>query len=112
MHRNLLAVGKATFLLVVIACLCSCVQSPPHRPTGVPSNAVWAGGVDGGSYFLCGVDQKRGVNPCTLWNDATGDVMLQDDFWVSGEDRAATLEEYYGRNVAGSEDWTRPLPEK
>jgi hypothetical protein len=68
--------------------------SPPRqRPSGIPANAVWAGGPDGGSYFRCTVDQARNINPCTIWNDETGSVILSEDFWVGGEDRAATSEE-------------------
>ena len=67
--------------------------SPPHRPSGVPPNAVWAGGPDGGSYFVCGVDMVKGVNPCTVWNDRSGAVIVSDDFWISGQDRAATAGE-------------------
>ena len=68
--------------------------SPPrHRPSGIPPNAVWAGGPDGGSYFLCTVDSGRNVNPCTIWNEETGQKILSEDFWVSGEDRAATAAE-------------------
>jgi hypothetical protein len=80
--------------------------SPPtHRPNAVPANAVWAGGPDGGSYFLCTVDQARNVNPCTVWNEETGEVMANGDFWVSGQDRAATSDElkyrWYDGRVIG-----------
>jgi hypothetical protein len=92
MHKShRLSVGATC--LVSILCLFSCAQSPRHRPRDVPPDTVWAGGIDGGHYFHCGVDQKKGVNPCTIWNEETGEIVVQDDFWVFGEDRAATAEE-------------------
>jgi hypothetical protein len=54
---------------------------------------------------LCGVDKQRGVNPCIVWNDETGTVIVKGDFWISGQDRAATTEElkfgWYDGNVIG-----------
>ena len=49
------------------------VEAPP-RPPLVPATAVWAGGVDGGDFFECDVDEKHSVNRCLIYNDSTGDV--------------------------------------
>lgn len=66
---------------------------PPERPQGVPSEAVWAGGLDGGSFVLCQIDLTRKVNTCTVYNDFSGQVVEHGDFRLKGEDRAARLEE-------------------
>lgn len=97
------------FLAVAVYVLCEFflgrAQPPSHRPKGVPLNAVWAGGLDGGSYFLCVVDKEKRVNPCTVWNEETGSVIVSGDFWVSGQDRAAIAEElkygWYDGHVIG-----------
>ncbi len=33
------------------------------------------------------------MNACSIWNDQTGAIVVQDQFWVSGQDRAATRQE-------------------
>jgi len=99
-NNFLVRVAVAAVVVGVIAVLVlgwmvsSYEGSPPRqRPSGVPPNAVWAGGTDGGRYFLCTVDEPRNVNPCKVWNDETGQIIANEDFWVSGEDRAANSAE-------------------
>jgi hypothetical protein len=84
----LIVLAGAASVYVALGLCGFCDYSPAHRPTGVPANAIWTGGPDGGSYISCGIDKDRGVNPCTVWNDYTGEVIVSD-FWISGEDRAA-----------------------
>ncbi|HLK64256.1 MAG TPA: hypothetical protein VKU19_12500 [Bryobacteraceae bacterium] len=102
---TLIVLAGFTFLYMGLGLCRSCDYSPRHRPNSVPANAVWAGGPDGGSYFFCGVDMERGVNPCTVWNDETGSVIVSGDFWISGQDRAATADElrfgWYDGSVIG-----------
>ena len=81
-------------LIVVAAVLTGCYRKfPPDRPAGVPSEAIWAGGLDGGSFILCEVDPNRKVNKCTVYNDYTGQIMEHGDFRLKAEDRAARAEE-------------------
>ena len=82
-------------LLAVVAVAVSCGyrKVPPDRPTNVPAQAVWAGGLDGGSFVHCEVDSSRDVNKCTVYNEDTGQVMEQGDFRLKTEGRAARVEE-------------------
>jgi hypothetical protein len=85
---------RSAVLIFVAAVLAGCYRkSPPDRPAGVPSGAVWAGGLDGGSFILCGVNPARKVNPCTVYNDYTGQIMERGDFRLKAEDRAVGAEE-------------------
>ena len=80
-----------TFLLVS----CSQNQQPiTHlRPAGVPLSAVWAGGVDGGSFIDCDSDAQARYNRCLIYNETTGDVEGGGDFVLRGSGRAANKTE-------------------
>jgi hypothetical protein len=81
--------------LVAVSALVSCGyrKVPPDRPPGVPSQAVWAGGLDGGSFILCDVDSERDVDNCTVYNEDTGQVIDRGAFKLRAENRAARAEE-------------------
>lgn len=106
--RKLPFAGKAfllTAISVLLAALFSCHRAaslePTRRPSGVPGTAVWAGGADGGAYIKCTVNKDRNVNPCTVWNDYTGQVAESGEFRLARENRAATVAELRFRGVAG-----------
>lgn len=83
-------------LLVVLAAswVTSCrPDATPTKPTTVPSTAVWVGGADGGAWIDCTVDLERNVNPCTIYDDAKGEVWLRGAFVLRGKGRAASREE-------------------
>src|SRR5262245_34449653 len=44
---------------------------PPARPDGVPVQAVWIGGPDGGNFYACELSDKL---QCTIFNDYSGEV--------------------------------------
>ena len=67
--------------------------SPPARPEGVPAEAVWAGGPDGGSFVLCDVDSVKDVNNCKVWNDFTGQLKESGEYRLLREGRAASSAE-------------------
>lgn len=69
---------------------------PSVRPAGVPSDALWVGGADGGAYVRCEVDLARNVDHCELWNDFTGDLAESGDYQIHGQARAATEQELKG----------------
>jgi hypothetical protein len=68
----LLAAGAA------YACTLAPPQPPP-RPAGVPVEAVWAGGVDGGDWLLCvpEVAAPKGSFSCRVFSDQTGLLTTQ-----------------------------------
>jgi hypothetical protein len=73
---------------------CSRNGTVPHkRPAGVPEAAIWAGGMDGGSFILCEVDSGRDVNTCRVWNDQSGGLEESGDYRLLKEGRAATSSE-------------------
>ena len=45
-------------LLLAVLVLAGCAAEPP-RPAGLPSDASWAGGADGGSWVSCGQTTKE-----------------------------------------------------
>ena len=57
----------------------SSVPSEPKRKVGIPKDAVWAGGIDGGSWILCS-NQKEFKYDCTIYNDHTGELMARGTF--------------------------------
>jgi hypothetical protein len=87
-----IAVASAC-LLVTIAVSCNSKPTAPPRPSLIPNAAVWAGGVDGGSFFECDVDTAHDVNRCLVYNDSTGDVAGGGFFRLSGANRAARADE-------------------
>lgn len=68
---------------------------PKTRPPGVPSDAQWVGGADGGAYVRCTVDAKENVNPCSVWNDYTGTLIESGNYRLRKEGRAATKSELH-----------------
>jgi hypothetical protein len=52
----------------------------PPRVAGVPEDAVWAGGPDGGAWILCkSILNKADEFTCKVYFDSNGEV------WASGE---------------------------
>jgi hypothetical protein len=80
--------------LLSFGCL-SCKQGPvvpPARPAGVPQSAVWAGGCDGGSFIDCASPTLSKTNPCTVYDDYTGEVFMSGTFVLRVNSSAAPAE--------------------
>jgi hypothetical protein len=74
--RYALVVAAGTSALLS-ACQCevrSTERDPPPRPSGVPANAIWAGGVDGGDFILLSPAKADGTYPVKIYNDHSGDL--------------------------------------
>ena len=84
----------AVVYLPLSACLLACGKPtelrPQNRPTGVPADAVWAGGPDGGAYIRCTIEAARNVDRRSVWNDFTGQSNGPEDYKLLKEQRAAT----------------------
>lgn len=81
-------------LLSIAATSCGDSGQPPQaRPRGVPKEAIWAGGLDGGSYISCTVDLVRNVNFCRVWNDYSGDIVEHGEYRLRRAGRAASKSE-------------------
>jgi hypothetical protein len=73
-----------SLLVLLLGTGCHRQGHEPARPKGVPPEAVWAGGPDGGSFFLCIYDKSTGTYQCTVYNDFTGKVDATGHFKASG----------------------------
>jgi hypothetical protein len=88
------SVALAGFLVLVSPLLsCGHPAEPAKRPSGVPADAVWAGGEDGGAYIQCVVDMAHNRDTCKVWNDYTGASSGWGDYRLVKENRAASASE-------------------
>lgn len=76
-------------LLNLSACQKPRSLEPKNRPSGVPSDALWVGGADGGAYVRCTVDIDHDVNLCSVWNDYSGHLVEFGEYRLLKEGRAA-----------------------
>jgi hypothetical protein len=83
-RKNLIPIVVAALLVVG----CSRRISSPPRPSGVPADAVWAGGADGGSFIKCAFDSATGLDLCSVFNDYTGETEARGRYRVDGKSRA------------------------
>lgn len=80
----------------------------PERLPPIPESAEWAGGVDGGAWLECWLDEEQGANWCTAWDDQTGAVVVRT-FFVLRETRHPVSEEdlnysHFSGNYIGLSD--------
>lgn len=74
-------------LVAITATDCDQRGLPPPRPNGIPSDASWAGGPDGGSFIKCSFDAVSGLNFCAVYNEFTGGLVVEGQFRISGRSR-------------------------
>lgn len=56
-------------------------MSPPPRPASVPTEAVWAGGADGGAWISCTQKTPDSVYfACRIYHDPDGSIWAQGTF--------------------------------
>jgi hypothetical protein len=91
--KVLIWIGTFFLMLNLLACRQPASLEPKTRPSGVPGDAVWAGGADGGAYVRCTADVIHDVNLCTVWNDYTGGSIGPGKYRLEKENRAATVSE-------------------
>lgn len=80
----MIAIRILLMLTVISVAGCSSKVSAPARPNGVPANAIWVGGADGGSFITCSYDPRSAVNLCTVYNDHTGQIEAEGPFKITG----------------------------
>jgi len=73
---------RLTYAAAIVLGLVACQNTPPARPAGVPTDAVWAGGVDGGNWLRC---RWEGKEPaaffwCEIYSDFSGDVVARGTY--------------------------------
>lgn len=84
-------------LVLLVIAACSTDIDPPLRPDGVPENAMWIGGIDGGAWVL--LERRVGDPPRIYRAQVFGDQV--GDKWYVGR-----LE--IGPNIAAVESITDP----
>lgn len=77
--RMLLALLAVCTLLTLVVGMSCKRASAPQRPADVPSSAVWVGGSDGGVFLDC-TPTANSLYACSVFNDATGDVLASGKF--------------------------------
>jgi hypothetical protein len=71
----------ATLVLIAAGLVgCRTKVEPPPRHAGIPSQAVWAGGPDGGSWIACEPSRDGSANRCTVYHEHTGEVVAAGFF--------------------------------
>lgn len=53
--------------------------TPPPKPLNISKNAVWHGGLDGGSWYDCHKTKVAYEVHCTVYGEG-GNVWVKDDF--------------------------------
>jgi hypothetical protein len=67
-------------LLLAVTCDVSPPEAPPRAP-GVPQDAVWAGGPDGGAWIECDRSPaSRERYSCTTYHEDNGEIWARGDF--------------------------------
>ena len=83
---------RRPLILIIVTALfvvsCSRQPSPPPRPNGVPADALWAGGSDGGSFIKCDFDSATALDVCSVFNDHTGETEARGQYRVDGRSKA------------------------
>ncbi len=68
---------------IVFAFLAACNESsvtiPPERVSGIPAEAKWAGGVDGGSWILCN-NVENVKYSCRIYSEYDGKLFAEGNF--------------------------------
>jgi hypothetical protein len=100
---------RGLIVLTIAAILAGCQYDlrPPKRPEGIPLEASWAGGIDGGGWVLCQADEPpTDCNLCTIWNEE-GDAFEPIHYRLRDRDRnlnrAARASELHYTYVTGEQ---------
>jgi len=56
----------------------------PARPSGVPDNAIWAGGADGGNFLLMSPARQDGTYSLKVYHDYTGELEFDGTVKLDG----------------------------
>jgi hypothetical protein len=72
---------------------------PPNKPSGLPADAVWAGGLDGGGWVLCSASSAE-YNDCTIY-DEEGRTQGPARYVLKGSGAAAKTDQLKYTYVTG-----------
>lgn len=66
----------------VLALLAGCAEEAPYspaRPSRLPSDAIYAGGIDGGDWVACDATQESALH-CRIFDHETGELRRESWF--------------------------------
>jgi hypothetical protein len=91
------------FILTVSACSnYSDVNKEPVRKIGIPENAFWVGGVDGGNWYLAGdVNGRRSDGVISIYNDQDGSLIVSKRFTLMCQDKSLVPFEDLQKHING-----------
>ena len=68
-------------ILLTIFVLTNCKTIPPDKVAGIPESAFWAGGKDGGQWYIVdSIDKNTKTIRCKIYNDNSGQLIVDKKF--------------------------------
>ena len=72
---------RILFILSIVFLLTNCKTGAPSKVKGIPETAFWAGGVDGGQWYLLdSVNKANQTINCKIYNDHSGELIVDKKF--------------------------------
>lgn len=71
------AAARLMFAVLAFAILTCSMRPDPKRPAGVPENAIWIGGPDGGVFAVVTATSRHEVFHLAVYHDSTGDILYR-----------------------------------
>jgi len=91
---------KSQMILASLLGLSFCESSDPPRPNGLPEDAKWLGGVDGGYWIVCTVLDENVRYNCSVFEEHSGDLFVKGDYVSDDPMNVAELEfDFFDGNV-------------
>ena len=71
---------RKALILISIGLVC-CKSGPPDKVQGIPNNAFWVGGKDGGQWYVVdSIDKSAQTIYCEIYNDSSGEIIASRKF--------------------------------
>src|SRR5689334_6842054 len=68
-------------LTTVIFCVSCFTRSEPRRVNGIPQDAFWIGGIDGGQWYIIKeINETSRSAKFKIYNDLTGELVVDRNF--------------------------------
>ncbi len=78
---NYIKVLSALILFILISCEFSNKTPKPTRLSGIPEDAFWVGGLDGGNWYsIKDIHPHKNRAYISIYNDQTGELVLAQKF--------------------------------
>lgn len=68
-------------ILLIAFAFSNCKTNSPNKVQGIPENAFWAGGIDGGNWFIIdSINSLTKTIRCKIYNDNSGELIVDKKF--------------------------------